>query len=161
MEACDARRKWVEFHTGTKLTAMAQWLEGQDTNKLKGNIEQPMGLVTVPVAPVGPLTINGEAAKGDFIAPFATTEGALTASAMRGVTAINAGPGVFAWTGTQHATRGPCFVTRNPREALMLGNWAKLQQKTIQEEVVRKVSGHAMLEDIITVYDMEVGVQCY
>ena len=158
LKACDAQRKWVELQTGTKLTAMGQWLEGQDSTKLHGNIEQPMGLVKVPVAPVGPLKIKGEAAYGDFIAPFATTEGALVASAMRGVTAINAGPGVFAWTSTQHATRGPCFITRSPREALMLGNWTKNQKKKLQEEVVRKVSHHAMLEEIITIYDMEVGL---
>ena len=90
-EACDAKRKWVEHHTGTKLNAIGQWLEGQDTEELRGNIETPLGLAKIPLAVLGPLKIHGQAAQGEFFAPYATTEGALTASVMRGVNAINAG----------------------------------------------------------------------
>ena len=156
-KACDARREWAEYQTGTSLKGMGTWIDGEDPSKFKGNIELPIGTIKMPVAAVGPLTFNGEAAQGDFIAPFATTEGALTASVMRGAMAINAGSGVVSWTGQQHVSRSPMFLTRNPKEAIMLGNWVQKQVPLIQEEVVRKHSGFAMLQSITPIYDMEVS----
>ena len=132
-------------------------MEDFDTKSMKGNIEMPMGLIKLPVAPVGPLRFQGEQAHGEFIAPYATSEGALTASVLRGITACNAGSGMITRTGKQLVSRGPCFVTRNATEAQLLGNWIKEQRKVLQDEVVRKVSGHAMLRDIIPVYDFEVS----
>ena len=135
---------------------MGEWLKGFDTKTMKGNIEMPIGLVKLPVAAVGPLRFDGEQAQGEFVAPFATTEGALTASVQRGIGAVNAGSGVISRTGKQLVSRGPCFVTRNATEAQLLGNWVKEQKTALQEEVVSKVSGHAKLVDIIPIYDFEV-----
>ena len=146
----------MEHQTGASLSEMGMWTERTDTTAFKGNIEGPMGMIQVPVAPVGPLTIHGEEAQGEFIGPFATTEGALTASLQRGVTAANAGSGVFTRTGKQIASRGPCFVTGSAAQAQKLGYWAKKHMDVLQEEVVRKVSNHAVLKDIIPVYDLEV-----
>jgi hydroxymethylglutaryl-CoA reductase (NADPH) len=155
-DACDARRMWTEAQTGASLRHMGQWMEDMDTTSLKGNIEMPMGLIKLPVASVGPLIIHGEEAKGKFIAPMATTEGALTASMMRGVKALNAGSGVVTRTGKQFCSRGPCFVTKSASQALTLGTWTEGKREFLQQEVVSKVSSHAKLEQIIPVYDFEV-----
>ncbi len=54
-----------------------------------GNIENFIGVAQVPVGLAGPIRINGEFAKGDFIVPLATTEGTLVASYSRGMKAIS------------------------------------------------------------------------
>jgi len=134
---------------------MAKWLDSIDPNIFKGNIEMPMGLIKLPVAAVGPLNILGEQAKGEFVAPFATIEGALTASCQRGINAINASGGVHTRTGKQFCSRGPCFVTGSASEAILLANWVKKNKDLIQDEVVSKVSNHAVLDDIMPLYDFE------
>lgn len=48
-----------------------------DTNYFKGNIENPIGVAQIPLGIIGPLSVNGTHAKGDFWVPLATTEGAL------------------------------------------------------------------------------------
>ena len=48
-----------------------------DTRFLQGNIENPIGVVQVPLGIAGPLSIRGKHAVGDFLVPMATTEGAL------------------------------------------------------------------------------------
>jgi hydroxymethylglutaryl-CoA reductase (NADPH) len=137
---------------------MGQWMEDMDTGAFKGNIEMPMGLVKLPVACIGPLIINGEEAKGEFVAPMATVEGALTASMLRGVKAINAGSGAITRTGKQFCSRGPCFVTKNASQALKLGTWVRDHKQFLREEIVSQVSKHAKLEQIIPVYDFEVRI---
>ena len=46
-------------------------------DQLKGNIENYIGLAQVPIGLIGPLSIDGKNASGDFYVPLATTEGAL------------------------------------------------------------------------------------
>lgn len=48
-----------------------------DTEYFKGNIENPLGIIQVPLGIAGPMSVKGEYAKGDFYIPLATTEGAL------------------------------------------------------------------------------------
>ena len=160
-DACDARRAWVEHRTGASLKEVGQWSDGMDTNQLQGNIEMPMGLVKLPVACVGPLTIHGEQAQGEFIAPLATTEGALTASIQRGVNAMNADSGAITRTGRNMCSRAPCFVTKNAKQAHILGKFIKSMKQELQDEVVNKVSNHAKLEEIMPLYDLEVMSRQY
>jgi hydroxymethylglutaryl-CoA reductase (NADPH) len=54
-----------------------------------GNIENFIGVAQVPLGLAGPIRINGEYAKGDFIVPLATSEGTLVASYSRGMKAIS------------------------------------------------------------------------
>lgn len=48
-----------------------------DTEYFKGNIENPIGIVQIPLGITGPINIQGKHAIGDFWVPMATTEGAL------------------------------------------------------------------------------------
>ncbi len=61
-----------------------------------GNIENFAGTARVPVGIAGPVTVHGDAAKGDFFIPMATTEGTLVASTSRGMKVINESGGVRA-----------------------------------------------------------------
>lgn len=48
-----------------------------DTNYFKGNIENPLGVIQIPLAIIGPVSVKGKHAIGEFWIPMATTEGAL------------------------------------------------------------------------------------
>jgi hydroxymethylglutaryl-CoA reductase (NADPH) len=60
-----------------------------DPSCTNGNIENFIGVAQVPLGIAGPIRINGEFAKGDFIVPLATSEGTLVASYSRGMKAIS------------------------------------------------------------------------
>lgn len=82
-EAVAARREWVEARTGARLTHVgAGTISGE---ALRGNVENPVGTVQVPLGVAGPLRVEGEHARGVFYVPLATTEGALVRSYERGM----------------------------------------------------------------------------
>jgi hydroxymethylglutaryl-CoA reductase (NADPH) len=60
-----------------------------DPSCTAGNIENFIGVAQVPLGLAGPLRVNGEHAKGDFLVPLATSEGTLVASYSRGMKAIS------------------------------------------------------------------------
>jgi hydroxymethylglutaryl-CoA reductase (NADPH) len=68
---------------------------GFDPSSTTGNIENFIGVAQVPMGLAGPIRINGESAKGDFIVPLATSEGTLVASYSRGMKAISEAGGCF------------------------------------------------------------------
>lgn len=93
-ESIARRRAWVEEKTGARLDRVGRIpIDGES---LRGNIENPIGAVSVPLGVAGPLHILGEAAQGTFYVPFATTEGALVRSYERGMALITRAGGAQA-----------------------------------------------------------------
>ena len=70
------RREFIEQETGTTLENIGIFSIDVDRAATR-NCENMIGTVQVPVGVAGPLTIDGEYAKGSFWLPLATTEGAL------------------------------------------------------------------------------------
>ena len=89
-----ARRAWVEARTGAALPLIGSGTI--PTEQMRGNIENPIGTVQMPVAVTGPLRVRGEHADGVFYVPFATTEGALVRSYERGMVLLTRAGGVEA-----------------------------------------------------------------
>ncbi|HYX25798.1 MAG TPA: hydroxymethylglutaryl-CoA reductase, partial [Thermoanaerobaculia bacterium] len=82
-DAVAARRAWVEERTGARLAHVgAGSISGE---AMRGNVENPVGAVQVPLGVAGPLRVEGEHARGLFYVPLATTEGALVRSYERGM----------------------------------------------------------------------------
>lgn len=82
----DERRSWLEHKTASRLPRIAAFsIEGE---AMRGNVENAIGAVQVPLGIAGPLLINGQHARGEFYVPLATTEGALVRSYERGMLAI-------------------------------------------------------------------------
>jgi hydroxymethylglutaryl-CoA reductase (NADPH) len=77
------RREWVERQTGVQLPLVGACAIPPEA--MRGNIENPIGSVQMPLGVAGPLLVDGEHARGTFYVPMATTEGALVRSYERGM----------------------------------------------------------------------------
>ncbi|HEU0076502.1 MAG TPA: hypothetical protein VFQ76_02565, partial [Longimicrobiaceae bacterium] len=86
-EVVQARRAFVEAHTGTQLLHAAA--NSYDPHLARGNCEHFVGVAQVPLGIAGPLRVNGEHARGEFLVPLATSEGTLVASYNRGMRVLN------------------------------------------------------------------------
>ena len=86
------RREWVERQAGTALPTVASC--SLPTAGMRGNIENPIGSVQMPLGIAGPLLVHGEDAQGMFYVPMATTEGALVRSYERGMVMLTRAGGV-------------------------------------------------------------------
>src|SRR3989344_7923499 len=87
--------------------------------------ENLIGATSVPLGVAGPLKIRGEYVNGQFVLPFATTEGALIASANRGCKTITLSGGAVAYAYRVGTTRGPVFYTGSLQKSRMLYTWIK------------------------------------
>ena len=90
----ETRRRWVEERTGSGLRHVGS--SSMTGEEMRGNIENPIGAVQVPLGVAGPLRVEGEHAQGLFYVPLATTEGALVRSYERGMVAITRAGGATA-----------------------------------------------------------------
>src|SRR5438067_4836264 len=86
------RRQWLEEQTNCRLDHVG--VCSIPSERMRGNIENPIGASQVPLGVAGPLPINGEHAQGTFYVPLATTEGALVRSYERGMVTLTRAGGV-------------------------------------------------------------------
>jgi hydroxymethylglutaryl-CoA reductase (NADPH) len=84
--AVEGRRAWLEAQRGSTLNLVGE--SALPAATLRGNIENAIGAVRMPLGVAGPLHVRGEHADGIFYVPLATTEGALVRSYERGATLI-------------------------------------------------------------------------
>lgn len=104
----DKRRAWLEERTGTELRHVGS--TSLPAESLRGNIENPVGSVQMPLGVAGPLLIDGQHARGTFYVPLATTEGALVRSYERGMVTLSRAGGVTARLIADSNRVSPSFV---------------------------------------------------
>lgn len=142
-EASRVRRlAWIREQTGRPLGSLDQF--DLDATRLVGNIENLVGSVAIPVGLAGPLLFRGEHATGWITAPFATTEGALVASATRGAHAVSRAGGIATRVLGQRMVRSPRFDLEDVVGAHNFAQWATDQREALTEEI-SDVSRHARL----------------
>jgi hydroxymethylglutaryl-CoA reductase (NADPH) len=90
----ERRRDWIEQKTGCSLKHVGAC--SIPSQEMRGNIENPIGAIQMPLGVAGPLLVNGIHACGTFYVPMATTEGALVRSYERGMAALTRAGGVTA-----------------------------------------------------------------
>jgi hydroxymethylglutaryl-CoA reductase (NADPH) len=120
-EMATQRADFVESMTGTKLDTVSSYTI--DPALTRGNIENFVGTVQMPLGIAGPLTMVGENAKGDFYVPLATTEGTLLASYSRGMRVISECGGARAVVVKHSMQRAPVFLFDTALEAREFGKW--------------------------------------
>jgi len=131
-KAIETRQHFIEEKSGKKLQHLPHY--SFDPHSLAGNIEGFTGVAQVPVGFAGPLTVNGEHAKGDFVIPLATTEGTLVASYNRGIKVLNLSGGVTTTVVGDAMQRAPVFVFESAREARDFKEWVDANLGKIREE---------------------------
>lgn len=144
-ESESARRRrleWIRAQTGGTLRALDTF--DLDPARLVGNIENLVGSVSIPVGLAGPLRFRGEHATGWITAPFATTEGALVASATRGAHAVSRAGGVRTRVLGQRMVRSPRFDLDDVVSAHRFATWAQARQDELGAQIA-DVSRHARL----------------
>ncbi len=119
--AVDDRRRWLGVETGARLDALSG--TGTDPHVFRGNVENLIGTVQLPVGVAGPLAIHGEHVDADVFVPLATTEGALVASYNRGMKAITASGGARARVVGAELSAGVTFILASQAGAQAFALW--------------------------------------
>jgi len=145
--AIRSRQKFVEDYTGETFDHLKRY--SFDAQKLPGNIEAFTFVAQVPIGIAGPLTVNGEYAKGDFLIPMATTEGTLVASYNRGMKVLNLSGGVTCTVADDQMQRAPVFIFDSAREARDFKEWLD-ENITEIRAAAESTSSIAKLKDIDT-----------
>ena len=108
-----------------------------DPSCTRGNIENFIGVAQVPLGLAGPIRMNGEFAKGDFLVPLATSEGTLVASYSRGMKAISEAGGCRARIHSDFFMVPYLFRIPNPEDTGRFKQWCEQHS----DEIARVMEG--------------------
>ncbi len=135
-----ARRLAVERITGVGLPNIGSTVI--DYAEIKNrNAENVIGAVQIPMGIAGPLRVNGEFAKGEFLVPMATTEGALIASVNRGMKAITASGGANVRVIKDQMTRAPVIKLGSVKQVSDFLSWFSSVEEEIRK-ITESTSSH-------------------
>jgi hydroxymethylglutaryl-CoA reductase (NADPH) len=143
--AIKTRQEFVHKFTGASFDHIKNY--SFDPHILAGNVEHFTGVAQIPIGFAGPINVDGEFAKGDFIVPMATTEGTLVASYNRGIKVLNMSGGVKTTVVADAMQRAPVFVFEDAREGRKFVSWVVENFPKIKEEA-EATSSIAKLKDI-------------
>jgi len=141
----DDRRKAVEKFTRTNLENISKFCF--DSELASKNIENMIGATQIPLGFAGPVVINGDHAKGEFIVPLATTEGALVASIARGMSVINEGGGARVKVYQDGMTRAPVFRTEGIDHCMKVMEWIDSNMGLLSS-IVDTTTNHGKLTSV-------------
>ncbi len=115
------RLKWIEDKSGS----VCPHISGEPISfeAWKGNVENLIGTIQVPVAAIGPILVEGQSAKGKFYVPFATTEGAITTVYHTGMRIVSESGGVQVASRDNGLHITPAFKTKSIAESGRLKFW--------------------------------------
>ncbi len=136
------RIDFINEKTGLKLNAEKRWWD----EDLKGIIENPIGFVKVPLAIAGPLKIQGDYAKGEFLIPFCTLEGSLAISLVNGVFIANQAGGINTHYLKQEMPRSPMFFLPSLESEAIFKKWIEQNFPRIKEVAKESSSSIELLK---------------
>jgi len=139
------RVKWVSEQTNTKLFHVTQYLELPA--RMRGNIENLIGMCQIPLGIAGPLRVNGKYAKGDFYIPLATTEGALVMTYHYGMRVVTKAGGASTVILKNEMHVSPVFILRGIKEVDRFLLWVNDNFQQIKQEA-EKTTRHGELLNI-------------
>lgn len=142
-QAAELRREWLSLKTSASLKHIGVFSEAPE--KMKGNIENFIGVAQIPIGIAGPLRINGEFAKGDFYVPMATTEATLVYTYAQGMQLISLAGGATTAFLKDEIHISPFFGFAEVRSAQQFIQWLNSNFKRIKEEA-EKTTRYGKLE---------------
>ncbi len=131
-EVIRKRQEFIQRFADIKLDYIFSYM--LDPHLTRGNIENFTGIAQVPLGFAGPIQINGEHARGEFVIPMATTEGTLVASYNRGMKVLNLCGGVRCTIIGDAMQRAPVFVFENAREGREFVKWIETNLEKLRDE---------------------------
>ena len=126
------RRGVVEQFTGATLEHVSSF--SFEPIAARGHAENFVGVAQIPLGFAGPLRINGEHARGEFVVPLATSEGTLVASYSRGMKVLTLAGGVTTTVTDDAMQRAPVFVFPSAREARDFRGWLADHMDDVRRE---------------------------
>ncbi len=141
----DERRMAAEEYTGTELKNISNY--GFEPELASKNIENMIGTVQIPLGYAGPMKIEGDEAKGEFLIPLATTEGALVASISRGMSVISQSGGARTTVVSDRMTRAPVLKVNGIEHSKKVIDWIESNPDIIAK-AVSETTSHGRLVDI-------------
>ena len=140
-------------HCDHNLEHTGQWSKNEGENGsssclLERDIENPVGVVKIPVMLVGPLLLRGECMNGCVVCPFATAKKVLVESATRGTMALTQSGGVRVRSTTQCLVCGPAFQMRSMIEVEWLWGWLKANFPAVHQQV-KLFNQHVELVELV------------
>jgi hydroxymethylglutaryl-CoA reductase (NADPH) len=143
-EQATLRRAFIREKTGAGMETVCAC--SIDPAATRGNIENFLGTIQVPLGLAGPLRIRGEHARGDFYVPLATTEGTLVASYSRGMRAISESGGVKTTVVKHSMQRAPVFLFEDALQARDFGDWLRNNLDRIRQVAESTTSSGKLVE---------------
>ncbi len=144
-ERVTRRRAWVEERTGAQLHHVGSF--SLDSEQMRGNIENPVGVAQIPLGIAGPIRVNGQHADGTFYIPLATTEGALIRSYERGMVALTRAGGVDARVVADENQISPSFFFQTVAHAHSFTEWIPRHFEQIREQA-ESTTRHGKLRNL-------------
>jgi len=137
-EWIDKRIQFLNQQCNTDLIHVRKF--SYDSQKMIGNIENPIGCAQVPIGLSGPLTVNGAHAKGEFYIPLATTEGALVLACNIGMNLLSKSGGVNTMVLKDVVHVSPLFQVAGMENYSWFINWldSHFEQIRIEAEKTTK-----------------------
>ncbi|MFN8944009.1 MAG: hydroxymethylglutaryl-CoA reductase [Pseudobdellovibrionaceae bacterium] len=114
---------------------------------LKGNIENFIGSVHIPVGLAGPLKFKFIDKDEEIYAPLATSEGALVSSVARGALALTMSGGVTTRVLSNRMIRAPQFEFNSVDEAILFSKWVSEHFELLKLKT-KEHSNHAILLEL-------------
>ncbi|WP_439027402.1 hydroxymethylglutaryl-CoA reductase (NADPH) [Haloarchaeobius sp. DT45] len=143
--ATEARRLLLEDATDADLDTVGEY--AFDAEVAESAIENMIGAAQIPMGVVGPVTVDGGAAEGEYYLPLATTEGALLASVNRGLSVIQSAGGADARVTKSGMTRAPVFRVSGVVEAAETVEWVRENIDQLRE-AAEATTSHGELLDV-------------
>jgi hydroxymethylglutaryl-CoA reductase (NADPH) len=162
-ERVSRRRAWVEARTGAVLRHVGSF--SIDSEEMRGNIENPVGVAQIPIGVAGPIRVNGKYADGTFYVPMATTEGALVRSYERGMVALTRAGGVESRLVADENQISPSFFFQSIADALAFTEWIPDHFNEIKEQAerttrhgkLRNLRCHQVARQVIVSFGFDTG----
>lgn len=144
----DAEARWQRLtHYAQNKEILMDRQTVESICSFRGNIENFIGTVKIPVGLAGPLRVNGRFAQADYYVPLATTEAALVASYHRGSQLISQVGGCNVMLLDEGVGRAPGFAFRSLAECTACAEWVRAHWAILQQEAA-STTRHGRLSDL-------------
>jgi|TARA_B110000495_G_scaffold110082_1_gene95252 hydroxymethylglutaryl-CoA reductase (NADPH) len=160
-EDSERRLEWLKNERNFELKN----LPPNETEELKGIIENHIGYMQMPMAIAGPVMIDGKYARGEFTIPLCTIEGSLAASMNRGLYASSLCGGMKTKHFRQELSRSPIFIFDDLKKSDEFQNWVtdhleeitKAAQSTTQYGKVLRIDQYAIQNYVLLDFILDTG----